>query len=153
MKRLQAAGVHSTAILPLTTAHRRLGTMVFGRYVPQGISEAEVQFMRRVAAQVAVAVDNALNFEAAEAYQKQLARERDRLQVLLEINNLLVSTRDPSTVFKGIVSSIKPVLQHDYTSLALLDTASGLLKIHYLHLPENTSTPTPQLTPLLHAPP
>ena len=64
MQKLQAVGVHSTAILPLTTAHHRLGTMVFGRFVPQGISETEIQFMRRVAAQVAVAVDNALNFEA-----------------------------------------------------------------------------------------
>jgi len=146
MKRLQEVGVHSTAILPLTTAHHRLGTMVFGRYVPQGISETEIQFMKRVAAQVAVAVDNALNYEAAEAYQKQLARDRDRLQVLLEINNLLVSTRDPATVFKGIVSSIKPVLQHHYTSLALLDTASGLLKIHYLDLPGNSSISQPEIT-------
>ena len=147
MKRLQDVGVHSTAILPLTTAHHRLGTMVFGRYVPQGISETEIQFMRRVAAQVAVAVDNALNFEAAEAYQKQLARERDRLQVLLEINNLLVSTRDPATVFKGIVSSIKPVLQQDFTSLALLDSTSGLLlKVHYLDLPGNSVSPNPEIT-------
>src|SRR5215470_6068406 len=137
MQRLREVGAHSVAILPLTTAHHRLGTMVFGRYVPQGISEAEIQFMKRAAAQVAVAVDNALNFEAAEAYQKQLARERDRLQVLLDINNLLVSTRDPAAVFKGIVSSLKPVLQHDYTSLALLDAASGLLKIHALDLPGN----------------
>src|SRR5215469_12383962 len=137
MQKLQEVGAHSVAILPLTTAHHRLGTMVFGRYMPQGISEAEIQFMKRAAAQVAVAVDNALNFEAAEAYQKQLARERHRLQVLLDINNLLVSTRDPAAVFKGIVSSLKPVIQHDYTSLALLDTASGLLKIHALDLPGN----------------
>ncbi len=146
MQKLQAAGAHSGAILPLTTAHHRLGTMVFGRFVPQGISEAEIQFMKRVAAQVAVAVDNALNFEIAEAYQKQLARERDRLQVLLEINNLLVSTRDPAAVFKGIVSSLKPVLQHDYTSLALLDSASGLLKIHYLDLPGNSSVTKTEIT-------
>jgi len=137
MRKLQEGGVHSGAILPLTTAHHRLGTLVFGRYVPQGISELEIQFMKRVAAQVAVAVDNAMNFETAEAYQKQLARERDRLQVLLDINNLLISTRDPSAVFQGIVSSLKPVLQHDYTSLALLDSSSGLLKIHALDLPGN----------------
>ncbi len=146
MQKLQASGAHSGAIVPLTTAHHRLGTLVFGRFVPQGISEAEIQFMKRVAAQVAVAVDNALNFEAAEAYQKQLARERDRLQVLLEINNLLVSTRDPAAVFKGIVSSLKPVLQHDYTSLALLDAASGLLKIHYLDLPGNPSVARAEIT-------
>jgi formate hydrogenlyase transcriptional activator len=87
-----------------------------------------------------------LNSEAAEAYQKQLAHERDRLQVLLQINNLLVSTRDPAEVFKGIVSSLKPVLQHDYTSLALLDSGSGLLKIHYLDLPGNSSVSKIELT-------
>jgi formate hydrogenlyase transcriptional activator len=146
MQKLQASGAHSGAIVPLTTAHHRLGTLVFGRFVPQGISEAEIQFMKRVAAQVAVAVDNALNFEAAEAYQKQLARERDRLQVLLEINNLLVSTRDPAAVFKGIVSSLKPVLQHDYTSLALFDAPSGLLKIHYLDLPGNPAVARAEIT-------
>ena len=153
MKKLQSAGAHSGAILPLTTAHHRLGTMVFGRYVAQGISEAEIQFMKRVAAQVAVAVDNALNFETAGAYQKQLAHERDRLQVLLGINNLLVSTRDPAAVFKGIVSSLKPVLQHHYTSLALLDSASGLLKIHYLDLPGNSAVSKAEITvPLENTP-
>jgi formate hydrogenlyase transcriptional activator len=136
MKRLQAEGVYSFASVPLTTAQHRLGAIGFGRYVPQGMGDTEIEFMKRVAVQVAVAVDNALNFEAAQAYQKQLARERDRLQVLLEINNLLVSTRDVAALFKGIVSSLKPVIQHDYTSLALIDQASGgLLKIHALDVP------------------
>lgn len=139
MQRLLDAGVHSFAIVPLTTAQHRLGAMSIGRYVPQGLSDAELDFIERVAKQVAVAVDNALNLEAAQAYQSQLARERDRLQVLLDINNLLVSTRDTTALFKGIVSSLKPVLRHDYTSLALLDNSSGLLKIHALDLPGSTN--------------
>jgi formate hydrogenlyase transcriptional activator len=141
MQKLQKESVHSIAIVPLTTAQHRLGAIAFGRYIAQGVSDAEVEFMKRVAAQVAVAVDNALNFEAAQAYQKQLARERDRLQVLLEINNLLVSTRDITALFKGIVSSLKPVVPHDYTSLALLDNATGLLKIHALDLPVPSAAP------------
>jgi formate hydrogenlyase transcriptional activator len=139
MQRLQEQGVHSFAAVPLTTTQHRLGAIGFGRYVPQGMGETEVEFMKRVAAQVAVAVDNALNFEATQAYQKQLARERDRLQVLLEINNLLLSTRDVTALFKGIVSSLKPVIHHDYTSLALVDQPSGLLKIHALDLPVQTA--------------
>ena len=134
MQRLLEVGVHSFAIVPLTTAQHRLGAMSIGRYVPHGMGDAELDFIERVAKQVAVAVDNAINFEAAQAYQAQLARERDRLQVLLDINNLLVSTRDTNALFRGIVSSLKPVLHHDYTSLALLDDASGLLKIHALDL-------------------
>ena len=145
MQRLQEAGVHTIAILPLTTAQHRLGAMSFGRYVPQAMTDAELDFMKRVATQVAVAVDNAINFEKAEAYQTQLALERDRLKVLLEINNLLVSTRDTTELFKGIVSSLRPVVSHDYTSLALLDPATGLLKIHALDAPNPTAAPVKEL--------
>ena len=54
MRHLQEKGVHSIAILPLTTAQRRLGALAFGRYASQGLLETEIDFMRRVAAQVAV---------------------------------------------------------------------------------------------------
>src|SRR5277367_5932661 len=132
LQRLREVGVRSLAMVPLTTAQRRLGAMGFGRIVPQGITDAEVQFMQRAASQVAVAVDNALNFETSQAYQGQLARERDRLQVLLDVNNVLVSTRDLPALFRGIVTSLVKVIHHDYTSLALRDSASGQLKIHAL---------------------
>ena len=132
LQRLREVGVRSLAMVPLTTAQRRLGAMGFGRLVPQAITHADVQFMQRAASQVAVAVDNALNFEASQAYQGQLARERDRLQVLLEVNNVLVSTRELPELFRGIVASLEKVIHHDYTSLALRDAASGLLKIHAL---------------------
>src|SRR5580693_3509494 len=132
LQRLREVGVRSLAMVPLTTAQHRLGAMGFGRMVPQGITDAEVQFMQRAASQVAVAVDNALNFETSQAYQAQLARERDRLQVLLEVNNVLVSTRELSELFRGIVTSLEKVIHHDYTSLALRDSTSGLLKIHAL---------------------
>jgi formate hydrogenlyase transcriptional activator len=132
LQRLREVGVRSLAMVPLTTAQRRLGAMGFGRLVPQGITDTEVLFMQRAASQVAVAVDNALNFQTSQAYQSQLARERDRLQVLLDVNNVLVSTRELPELFRGIVSSLEKVIHHDYTSLALRDSTSGLLKIHAL---------------------
>ncbi len=138
MRRMQEGGVHSVAILPLTTAQHRLGAVGFGRLGAQAITSAELEFMSRIAAQVALAVDNALNYEAAQAYQGQLARERDRLQLLLRINNLLVSTRDPTALFEGIVSALKPVLRQDFTSLALFDEPSGLVKMRALDLPSNS---------------
>jgi formate hydrogenlyase transcriptional activator len=135
MQRLREHGVRSNALVPLTTAQRRLGAMGFGRVTPQRITDSELQFMQRVAAQVAVAVDNALNHESSQAYQQQLARERDRLQVLLQLNNLLVTTRELPDLFRGIVTTFERVIHHDYTSLALLDPLSGLLKIHALDFP------------------
>jgi formate hydrogenlyase transcriptional activator len=135
MRRLQGWGVRSLAIVPLTTAQHRLGAMGFGRLVPQCITDTELQFMQRVASQVAVAVDNALNFESSQAYQTQLACERDRLQVLLDVNNLLVTSRELPEVFRGIVSTLERVIHHDFTSLAFLDPVTGLLKIHALDFP------------------
>jgi formate hydrogenlyase transcriptional activator len=135
MPRLREHNVRSLAIFPLTTAQRRLGSMGFGRMVPHRVADTERQFMQRVASQVAVAVDNALNFENSQAYQAQLARERDRLQVLLEVNNVLVTSREVGELFRGIVASLERVIHHDFTSLALLDPATGLLKIHALDFP------------------
>lgn len=132
LQRLRDIGVRSLAMVPLTTAQHRLGAMGFGRLVPQGITDTELQFMQRVGSQVAVAVDNALNYQTSQAYQIQLARERDRLQVLLEVNNVLVSSRELPDLFRGIVTSLEKVIHHDYTSLALRESASGLLKIHAL---------------------
>src|SRR6202790_2622618 len=137
MARLREYVVRSVALLPLTTAQRRVGAMGFGRLAPQRITDTELQFMQRVASQVAVAVDNALNLESSQAYQKQLARERDRLQVLLDINNLLVSSRELPDVFRGIVSTLERVIHHDFTSLAFVDPVTGLLKIHALDFPHH----------------
>jgi formate hydrogenlyase transcriptional activator len=132
LERLRDVGVRSIAILPLTTAQRRLGAMGFGRLEAKRLTDGEVQFMQRVAAQVAVAVDNALNYEASQAYQKQLSQERDRLQVLLDINNVLVTSRALPELFSGIVTTLMRVIHHEYTSLALLDPATNLLKIKSL---------------------
>ena len=130
--RLREVGVRSIAIVPLTTAQRRLGAMGFGRLLPGQLTEAEVQFMQRVAAQVAVAVDNALNYEASQAYQRQLSEERDRLQVLLDINNVLVTSQALPELFSGIVTTLTRVIHHDYTSVALLDPKTNLLKVKSL---------------------
>jgi formate hydrogenlyase transcriptional activator len=153
MHLLQAQGIHSCALLPLTTAQRRLGALGFGRRTAEGISDAELQFMQRVASQVAVAVDNALNSESSQAYQLQLARERDRLQVLLEVNNLLVAHRDFQELFRGIVTTLERVIHHDYTSLALFDPASGLLRLHALDFPAAQGLLRPEMNVPLDASP
>src|SRR6266705_2027508 len=153
LKRFREHNVRSLAILPLTTAQHRLGAMGFGRLVPQRITDTELQFMERVASQVAVAVDNALNLETSQAYQSQLARERDRLQVLLEVNNVLITSRELPELFPGIVSTLERVIHHDYTSLALFDPASKTLRIYAFYFPSNQNIFKPDtVVPLENTP-
>jgi formate hydrogenlyase transcriptional activator len=123
--------VLSSAWLPLTTAQHRLGALMFG-FGSGGPLESQLDFMRQVSAQVAVAVDNALNFENAEKYQRQLARERDRLQVLLEITNALVSELDIRELFPSITQCLRRVMPSEYSSLALLEEGGASLKNHAL---------------------
>jgi formate hydrogenlyase transcriptional activator len=77
---LREHGVRSFCSLPLTTAHRRLGALAIARPERGAYSPSEVAFAQLVAAQVAVAVDNALSHQEAQALQDQLAREADRLR-------------------------------------------------------------------------
>lgn len=129
-------GIVSLCILPLTTAQHRLGCLGFGMGKGHPYSEADIQFMQQVARQVAVAVDNALNYESAQQYQKQLADERDRLRVLLEVNNAVISNLDTKKLFAAIADSLRRVLHHEYTSLALHDAKRNTMRLHALVFPQ-----------------
>jgi formate hydrogenlyase transcriptional activator len=133
---LEREGVRSFCLLPLTTAQRRVGALAFGSVRPGAYDEADLGFLRQVAAQVAVAVDNALNFQDAQVYQEQLSRERDRLRLLLEVNNALVSTLDLRELLKKIADCLRRVIRHDYTALALHDPARGEMRLTALDFPE-----------------
>jgi formate hydrogenlyase transcriptional activator len=129
-------GVRSACSVPLTTAQRRLGVLNFGRGTPHKHSEGEVAFLQQVAGQVAEAVDNTLNFERAQAYQWQLAQERDRLRVLLEVNNAMVSKHDLHALLIAISASLRRVIHHEYTSLALFEPATNMMRVLALDFPQ-----------------
>jgi formate hydrogenlyase transcriptional activator len=133
---LQKEGVKSFCLLPLTTAQRRVGALAFGSTHTGAYDEFDLEFLRQVAAQVAVAVDNALNFQDAQRYQEQLSRERDRLRLLLEVNNALVSNLDLRELLKAIAVCLRRVIRHDYTALALYDPARGEMRLTALDFPE-----------------
>ena len=129
-------GVQSLCILPLKTAHRRVGAMAFGSIQAGAYDAADLEFLRQVAAQVALAVDNALNAQNAQVYQEELARERDRLRLLLEVNNALVSTLDLHNLLSAISASLRRVTNHDYASLALYEPEAQQLRLQALDFPQ-----------------
>src|SRR5438105_15474688 len=69
---LKNRGVRSVCVLPLTTVHRRLGGLAFGSIKADAYSEEEVSFLSFVANQVALAVDDALNFDALQHAEEAL---------------------------------------------------------------------------------
>ena len=132
---IRERGIRSLCLLPLTTAQRRLGALGFGSRQSSAYDTLDFQFLGLVAAHVAVAVDNALNSEAAAEWQRQLARERDRLRVVLDVTTAMVSNLDTRELFEVIASSLRPVLRHDYASLVLRDADTGEYALHSLDFP------------------
>jgi formate hydrogenlyase transcriptional activator len=127
--------VKSVCVLPLTTAHQRLGILNFASDKTGAYDQLDLEFARLVATEIAVAVENALSFQEAESYQRQLARERDRSRLLLEVNNILVSTLNLRELLSAISACLKRVMPHDGASLALYDPASHMLRASALEFP------------------
>jgi formate hydrogenlyase transcriptional activator len=121
-------GVHSMCVVPLTTALRRLGSLEFASVEQGTYQDAELAFFLQVARQVAVAVDNVL-------HQEELSRERDRLRLLLEVNNAVVSQLELGDLFRTIVTSLRRVVPHEATSLYLYDPDAKTFRRHVLDFP------------------
>ncbi|PYV18194.1 MAG: Fis family transcriptional regulator, partial [Acidobacteria bacterium] len=69
---LKKQSIRSACALPLKTVHRRLGCLVCGSKLPDAFSEEEICFLSLVGDQVALAVDDALNFKASQFAQAEL---------------------------------------------------------------------------------
>jgi len=139
MQRLRANHIRSCCCLPLSTAHRRLGAMTIGSVREKAYQPAEFRFLEQVARQLAVAIDNALNFEQAQSAQGQLTRERDRVRLLLEVNNAVVSHLDLDDLFPAVSSCLRRVIQHDGSALVLVDLETRRYRVHVLSFAKNQS--------------
>jgi formate hydrogenlyase transcriptional activator len=139
MSQLRENEVQSYCTVPLTTALRRLGAMSFGSLRRRIYQEAEINFMRQVARQVAVAVDNVLHDESARSAQEQLTHKRDRIRLLLEVNNAVVSHLDLDELFTAVSTCLQKVIPHDCSGLVLCDQETGRYRVHVVRIAKNES--------------
>ncbi|HKR12161.1 MAG TPA: sigma 54-interacting transcriptional regulator [Pyrinomonadaceae bacterium] len=114
MQHAYAAGLRCGCSVPLISHDRILGTINVGCMREAALSDDDQQLLEQIAPQVAIAVDNALNFERAE-------RERKRSQLLLEINNAVTSHLDLEQLVKSISGTLRDVIPHDMAGIALYD--------------------------------
>ncbi len=136
MKSFHAYEVHSAICLPLTTPRRQLGTLTIGAAEANSYHENDLAIPKRVAAQVAIAVENALNYEDAQAFQQQVVRERDRLKLLLAVNNAVVSNLALSELFRAIPTSVRNAMQCDAACLSLPEPNQQQLRVYGLDFPQ-----------------
>ncbi|MCS6328210.1 MAG: sigma 54-interacting transcriptional regulator [Nitrospira sp.] len=130
-------GVQSCCLVPLTSAARRLGSLEFSSLEQHAYGIADVELMQQVGHQVAVAVENVLNREAAEASRRDVERQRDRFGLLLRMTNTIASTLDLREVFKAVSLCLREMVPQEYASLILCDGKNGRVRLHALDIPDN----------------
>lgn len=132
--------VASTCTVPLTTVHRRLGALEFASSQEGTYSSPRVvSFIQLVSAQVATAVDNALNYERARSSEASLARERDHLKTLLQVTNTVVSKLNVTELMHEIGTQISRVLGAEFSGLLLYDRHADQLRWEATHCPGGRS--------------
>jgi formate hydrogenlyase transcriptional activator len=130
VEQLKKSGLQSACALPLRTAHRRLGSLVIASRRLDAYSEEEVRFLSLVADQIALAMDDAINFEASR-------RAQERLELLLDLTNRVVSTLDLRDLLRVIATNLRRVMQSDGVGIVLPDADDGRLRLYALDFPAN----------------
>jgi formate hydrogenlyase transcriptional activator len=126
---MQRAGLESVCAFPLTTAHRRLGSLVIASVRRDAYSAEEVRFCSLVANQIALAMDDAINFRASQQMQ-------ERLQLLLDLTNRVVSNLNLRDVLREVCANIRRVMQCDGVGIALPGHEDRKLRLYALDFPD-----------------
>jgi formate hydrogenlyase transcriptional activator len=133
--RIRTVHAHTAYVFPVSTSRTRLGALVFGRKETLEFSPADLELMHSIAGHLAVTLESVLAMNSVEQYQRELAHERDRLSLLLEINNQIVSILDINDLFRASSASIRKHFANDFTSFWLFEERSNHLKCLVLDFP------------------
>src|SRR5258707_2895853 len=129
---LKKYGIRCACTLPLTTAHSKVGTLTIASKASDIYTAEEVHFLSVAAEQIALAFDNALHFDAAQASQQQLLKKNERLGLLLELTNHVVSNLEFRDLLRAVVASTRRVMGCDGVGITLPDTNNTHLRIYAL---------------------
>jgi len=117
----------SSYLFPVSTSQKRYGILAVTKLPGQEFVSEDVELLRSLAAHVAVALECALARDCAEQYQRQLASERDRLRLVLEINNH-VAKLDINDVLRSASASIRSYFRNDFATFWVLKEETGRLQ-------------------------
>src|ERR1700739_1065326 len=132
---LKKHGIRSVCTLPLTTAHSKVGALTFASKASDIYTAEEVHFLSVVAEQIALAFDNALHFDAAQASQLQLLKKSERVGLLLELTNHVVSNLEFRDLLRAVVASTRRGMGCDGAGITLPERDNTHLRIYAMDFP------------------
>jgi formate hydrogenlyase transcriptional activator len=130
--RFYEAGIRSGGCVPLIAHGRKLGVLGVASFREEAFSEADQELLVHVANQIALAVENALNFQRAQAAEQQALRQSAQVRLLLDVNNAIASALDLPSLFRAVSACLRQVFRHDYAVMGLYDDQEEMLRVFAL---------------------
>jgi formate hydrogenlyase transcriptional activator len=127
-----ACGITSACAVPLIFHGRILGSLSVASFREGAFTEEDAEMLLQIGSQFALAVENSRNFDMLRSARSQVVKSRDRLKLLLDVNNALVANLEVSELLKAVSKSLKEVLHQDLVGLALYDAQRKLYLAHAL---------------------
>jgi formate hydrogenlyase transcriptional activator len=118
-------GAKSRCYLPLTTARRRLGTLIFACKREGAYDAADLDFLQQVANQVAVAVESALAFEEIQALKDKLNEEKVYLEEEIRTEHNFDEIVGESAALRRVLKEVETVAATDSTVMVRGETGTG----------------------------
>ena len=126
MREAYNAGLRCGCSVPLISHDQVFGTINVGSLRECAFTKRDAELLEQIAGQVAIAVENALNFRLAE-------RERDRNRLLLEVSNAVTVHLDTKELLAATSACLQRVIPHDVAAMALYDPEAKVLRVHTLN--------------------
>ncbi|MDQ2941528.1 MAG: GAF domain-containing protein [Chloroflexota bacterium] len=117
----------SMLLVPMVFEGRSLGVIVLSQLGFNRFKPDDVQTMTIFAGYAAQAFANATAYEQLTAQSAELARQLDTQRRLLDINERLLSTLDPTEILDTIADGLKSVVAYDNLVIHQFDREAGLL--------------------------
>ncbi len=124
-EKLAAAGVRSYLIVPLVARGRAIGTLNVGSREPDRYSATDAEFLREVAAQIALAIENMLAYEEIAGLKARLEEENIYLQEEIKTDYNFEEIIGGSRTLKKMLKAVESVATTDTTALLLGETGTG----------------------------
>ena len=136
-------GVQTLCCLPLITRNGPLGIMALASQNKEAFVPQDVNLLKQIAAQIAIALDNSRAYREIAELKDKLAQENIYLQgeIRSELNFEEIVGESPA--LKGVLNQAKTVAASDATVLILGETGTGkeliARAVHRMSLRKDTS--------------
>src|SRR3981189_2483082 len=122
---VRAEAFESGCCLPLISRNRTLGVLGLGSRIENSFSPDDVDFLMRVAGQVAIAVENALAYCEIAELKDKLAQEKLYLEEEIRSEADFEGIVGQSSALREVLQLVETVATSDSTVLLLGETGTG----------------------------